>query len=121
MMIQLLGTIKPPPQFGNTGQYAANPTGLIVLLSNLVKFFIVVGGLWAFFNIILAGFTYITAGDNPEELAKASQRLYMSLVGLVVMLASFILASIISYVLYGDATTILNPQLYGPTSYNLVR
>jgi type IV secretion system pilin len=88
--------------------------GLIGLLSNIIKLIMLVGGLWAFFNLIIAGFTYITSGDNPEEVKKAGQRMTMSLIGLVLVVGSFAITAIISWLLYGEPGYILNPQIYGP-------
>ena len=113
--IQIVGSVSPPPHLGNTG-YGAEVTegGLISLISNIIKLVMAVGGLWAFINIILAGLAYIQSGDKPEEIQKAGQRIYMSVIGLVIMLGSFLLTGLISWLLYGDATYILNPQIYGP-------
>ena len=116
MILQnLIGTINAPPQFGGTG-YAANVAsgGLVSIIDNLARFIIIIGGIWAFANVILAGFAYIQQGDQPEKLQQAHQRLTMSLIGLVLMIGSFVLAGIISYILYGNAATILSPIIYGP-------
>jgi hypothetical protein len=38
----------------------------------------------------------------------------MSLIGLVILVGSFLLAGIIGHLLYGDASALLNPRIYGP-------
>lgn len=91
-----------------------NKTGMLGLASNLIKIFMIVAGLFSFINLILAGFSYISAGDKPEEIKKAGERIYMSMIGLVLIVGSFVLAAIIGYLLYGDSTAILQPKLYGP-------
>ncbi len=110
-----IGNVAPPPQFG-PGGYAADiqSGGLLQLVSNIVKLIIIVGGLWAFFNLLIAGITYITSGDKPDEIQKATQRINLSLIGLLVLVGSFVLAGIFGYLLYGDASAILNPKIYGP-------
>ncbi|NMC35868.1 hypothetical protein GYA49_02370 [Candidatus Beckwithbacteria bacterium] len=117
LLSPLIGQFTPPPQFKgllNPNGYAADPSGLIMLISNLVKFFIILGGLAAFVNFLLAGFQYITQGDKPDELSRIHTKMYMSIIGLVVMVSAVVLTGIISFILYGDPSFILNPQVYGP-------
>lgn len=112
----IIGNVSPPPQFTGSGYNANVTVGLMPFISNIIKLVIVIGGLVAFINLIMAGFSYIISGDNPEELNKAHQRIYMSLIGLVLMVGSFVLTGVISFLLFGDASAILNPQIYGPTN-----
>jgi hypothetical protein len=102
---------------GLTGECSeVGGTGLIGLVSNIVRLVIVLGGLWTFINLLMAGFTYVTAGENAESLVNAHKKIYMSLIGMAVMVGSFALTAVISYLFYGDAGTILNPVIYGPGS-----
>ena len=117
LLSPLIGQVTPPPQLKgalNPNGYATDPSGLIMLISNLVKFFIVLGGLFTFVNFLLAGFQYITLGDKPDELSRIHAKLYMSIIGLVVMVGAVVLTGVISYLLYGDPSFILNPTFYGP-------
>lgn len=88
--------------------------GLIPLLSNVLKTAMVIAGLWAFINLILAGFTYVTSGDKPDELKKANSLMTNSLIGLAIIVSSFTIAAIVGWILYGDAGALLNPRIYGP-------
>jgi len=118
LISQVIGKIGTPKQIEDSyGQIAdINKGGLIGLLSNVIKIVIVVGGLWAFINLILAGITFITSGDKPDELSKANNRMTMSLLGLIIMVGSYSLAGIIGKVLFGEWNAILNPVIYGPGS-----
>lgn len=94
---------------------ANNPGGGIIgFASNLIKLIMIIGGLWAFINLILAGFTYITSQGNPEKITQANQQMYNSLIGLTIMVGSFVLAAITGWLLFGDASAILIPKIYGP-------
>lgn len=109
----VIGDIIAPEQL--SGGYGADVTsGLVPLISNIIKVIMVVGGLWAFINIILAGITFITSGDSPDDIKKANQRMTMSGLGLVLMVGSFTLAGIFGWLLYRDATAFINPKIYGP-------
>lgn len=88
--------------------------GLTTLVSNLIKFAIVAAGLFAFVNMIVAGWQYLGSNGQPEMIAAAWRRMYMSLIGLAVMVASFAIAALAGQLLLGDYTAILNPKIYGP-------
>lgn len=116
MSFGIFGTIENPlgTAFGEAGQYATVTSGLPLLISNIVRLVTVVAGLWMFFNFITAGFTYITAGGEAEKINRAWQMIWQSLIGLVIVVAAFVIAGIASQFLFGDVKTILNPVIYGP-------
>lgn len=108
-------TLPEPLASGYGGAFSATGTGgIIAFVSNLIKLIMILGGIWALVNIILAGFTYITTQGNPEKIVQANQQIFMSLIGLSIMVISFILAAVIGWLLFGDASAILAPKIYGP-------
>lgn len=109
----IFGQISPP-----TGNYSPNIEGLTQLITNLLRLAILGAGLWAFLNILIAGFNFITAAGDPKKVANAWERIYLSITGLVVIVASFILAAIIGYLIFGDPLFILQPQIYKPVIIN---
>ncbi len=117
-IIQFIGKIDPPAQldgFGPDVTGGGTPgQGLLGLASNIIKLIMVVGGIWSFINLIIAGITYITAADNPDELKKANQKMTNSLIGLVIMFGSFTVAGIIGWLFFKDSTALLNPKIYSP-------
>ena len=74
----------------------------------------VIGGLFAFFNLVIAGYGFLSAGDDPKKIEAAWKKIWQSMLGLLFILGSFILAAIFGYLLFGDATAILKPKIYGP-------
>jgi hypothetical protein len=88
--------------------------GLVNFLNNIFKLLIVVGGLYALFNIIMAGYGYMSAGDDPKKLEAAGAKIWQSLVGLLIIASAFVLAAIFGWLLFKDATLILKPKVYGP-------
>jgi len=116
-MIGIFGEISPPP--GVSNWINANPqgavAGLVPFLNAIVKLLIVVAGLYAFFNIILAGYAFLSAGgDDPKKFEAAWAKIWQSLIGLMFVAASFILAAVFGYIIFGDATAILYPKITGP-------
>lgn len=109
------GNLNPPVAGMNsaidptTGQL----TGLLDFLNNILRLVFIAAGLWVFVNLILAGFQYINAGGDSEAVATAWARIWQSILGLVIIVASFLVAAIIGIVMFGNPMAILNPSL-GP-------
>ena len=113
-MIAIFGQITPPAPFV-TGKYGGlTEGGLIGFLNNIIRILIVIGGLWAFLNIILAGYGFLGGGSDPKKVAESWQKIWQSLIGLLFIVGSFVLAAIIGFLLFGDPTAILKPNIYGP-------
>ncbi len=88
--------------------------GLTVFLTNILRLVFVVAGLFAFFNLILAGFQFMSAGGDSKAIEKAMSKIWQSLIGLILVVGSFALAALFGYLLFGDAGFILNPKIYAP-------
>ena len=108
-MLQIFGTIDPPTWIGNP-----QASGLITLISNIVRFAISTGGLFVFFNIVLAGYQFISGGGDPKAISSAWAKIYQSLIGLVIIAGSLLITAIVSLIIFKDATFIINPEIYGP-------
>jgi hypothetical protein len=102
------------PLAGGYGDVANPSGGLIGFLSNVLRFIAIAGGLWSLVNMVIAGFTYISAGHDPKQTVLAWQKIYMSLIGLVVIVASYAIAALLGFLLFDNPSAILNPQIYGP-------
>jgi len=117
-MLQVFGQLAPPPPFqtgpGIANQYGDITTGLVSLLNNIIRLLIMVGGLWAFINLILAGYGFLSAGDDPKKVASAWQKIWQSMMGVLFIIGSFVLASIFGYLLFGKADFFFKPIIYGP-------
>lgn len=106
----LFGTVTNP--LATT--YGDYNTGLIALLTNIIRLAFVAAGVFALFNFIVAGFQYMNAGGDAKALAAAWSRIWLSLVGLIILVGSFALAALFGLLFFGNAGFILNPVIYGP-------
>lgn len=115
----LLGTevVNPLDTLNPGGGYTDVSTGLPSFVSNLITIIFIAGGLYAFFNLMIAGFTYITAAGDTKKIEAATASINTTLIGLVVMVAAAAITGIISFVLFGSASAILSPVINGPGSY----
>ena len=114
IILDAIGNVSAPTNvFGGSG-YSSEAGGLIVFFNNILRLLAVIGGLWAFLNIVLAGYGFLGASDDPKKMEAAWGKIWQSLMGLLFIIGSFVLAAIFGYVLFKDATAILKPVIYGP-------
>lgn len=107
----IVGTVTNPLPRAYQGVASG---GLILFITNIIRLMFVVGGMYAFVNLIIAGFQYMNAGGDTKQLTAAFGRIWGSLLGLIILVGSFALAALFGYLLFGDAGFILNPKIYGP-------
>lgn len=105
----VIGSVTSPL----TGTYSTLG-GVGPFITNIIRLLFVVAGVYALFNFLIAGFEYINAGGDSKKLDKAWSRIWQSLMGLVIMVASFAIASLFGYIIFGSGFSIFNPTIYGP-------
>lgn len=119
-MLQAFGSIENPlkiisPQ-NNYGDVDFMQGGLVMFITNLFRFFTLIAGLWALFNFIFAGFQYVTSQGDPKQLEEARNKIFMSVIGLVIIAGSFAFIAILSKIFFGDYGAVIRPVIYGPGS-----
>ena len=115
-MLQIIGEIDPPPGVATwMDRYSMGEVvGLIPFATALLRLIITLAGLYAFLNIIIAGYQFMSAGGDSKKIGEAWSRIWQSLMGLLLVAGSFVLAAIFGWLLFGDARAILHPSIYGP-------
>jgi hypothetical protein len=95
----------PLPQFGGEPEITKTP-----LLSDYVRYifnFVVgISGLIAFGVIVFGGIRYLTSAGNPTTMADAQNQIFSALIGLLVILGSYLLLTTIN-----PQLIIISPQL----------
>jgi len=106
-LAQLFGTINAPP---GVSEY----TGLTNFISNIVKLLIVGAGIYALFNIVTAGYSFMSAGGDPKKIADAWSKIWQTLMGLMFAAGSIVLAAIFGRIIFGNANALLQITIFGP-------
>lgn len=107
-----IGKISPPVNISPAiDPLTGELTGIISFTNTLLRLAFIVGGLWSFLNIVLAGFGFLSAGGDDKKIAKSWAQMWQSLIGILFIVSSFVLAAIIGIVLFKDPSAILNPKL----------
>lgn len=107
----IIGCISPPPNIPSGIGPQGQLTGITTFLNSILKLLFIAAGLYGFFNIILAGFDFISAGGDAKMIARAWSRIWQTVLGLLIIVSSFLLAAIIGIILFKDPTAILQPSL----------
>jgi len=109
------------PNIGRVGQpfptlnFGTLEEGAIGVLLNLVfNVLIVVAGIYALFNFILAGYSFLSAGDDPKKVESAWSKIYLSVIGLLFAAGSLILAAIFGQLIFGNYSALINPAIPVP-------
>ncbi len=114
-MEHFIGKITPPAVIKNfTPGDPGSPEGLVILFNNILRLLIVVAGIYALLNFILAGYAFMSAGGDPKKIDTAWNKIWQSMVGLLLIAVSFALAALLGKLLFNNAGAILNPKIYGP-------
>jgi len=83
--------------------------GLITFLSSLTSLLVIISGLFSLVNFIFAGYLYLGSNGNPQQLQAAGNKIVQSLIGLVIVAGAFIIAGLIGFLFFKDATFLFNP------------
>lgn len=67
-------------------------------LGNIVNGIFALSGIAAVILIILSGIRLLVSGGDPEKVARARKSLYYSIVGFLVVLFSFLILQVVSFV-----------------------
>ena len=89
----------------------SNPVDTTGFLRSIIIFIIVLAGIFSFWQILLAGFSYITASGDKAKVEMAQLKITHALIGLVIIAISFVLSAIAGKILFNDPNFILNPKI----------
>lgn len=65
-------------------------------IRNVIKVIASLAGLVATGFFVAGGFTYITSSGNPEQLDRAKRTVTWSAIGLVIVIAAFVISNIVT-------------------------
>src|SRR5581483_2992803 len=97
-----LGTVKPPREISKFGDVSQGGIGKFLNLA--IKLIIVGGGIYALFNLVLAGYAFLSAGEDPKKMEAAWAKIWQTALGLIFMAGAFVLAAIFGQLIFNDWT-----------------
>ena len=112
-----IGTIMKPEAvqtFDTSGGIGEGDIGILFFVSRLFTYITILAGVWAFANLLLAGYTYITSSGNAQTHTKVRDKLTMSILGLILIVTVYTVGALLGTIFFGDATYFINPTIEGP-------
>lgn len=92
---------EPGPAFGKIIQF-----GLRAL--------VVGAGIYALFNLVLAGYSFMSAGEDSKKVSAAWAQIYQTIMGLAFSAGAFVLAAIFGQLLFNNPLFLLQPTIPTP-------
>ncbi len=86
---------SPVPTIPSMGSRTGTVTGLVSILSDIVKWIYVIFFIVAVMFVIFAAFTYLTAGGDAEKVGNAKNQIIYAAVAIIVALLAVSLKAII--------------------------
>jgi len=93
------------PEFG--GFNLKNNQNLNEIVAWFYYFIVSVAGIAAFFALILGGFEWMTSAGDPSKVSSAKERMSSAMLGLIIILASYLILQVIN----PELTTLNLPDL----------
>lgn len=110
------GTVNQPPGVSIYQTNSGNTpgSGLALLIANLLRTLIVIAGLYAVVNFLLAGYSFMSAGGDPKKIEDSWAKIYQTIIGLLFTVGAFVIAAMVSRLLFGDFGYIFQLRVFGP-------
>lgn len=103
------GQISPPVEV--TGFASTGGEAVAKLIQMAIWLLIIGAAIYSLFNFVLAGYSFLSAGDDSKAVAGAWAKIYQTGIGLAVAAGAFVLAAIFGQLIFGSPTFILSPVL----------
>ena len=81
----IFGKVSPPP--GVAEYQSGDLSGLPSFVNNILKLLIIGAGIYSVFNLVLAGYDFLSAGDDPKKVTAAWSKIWQTLLGLAVIIS----------------------------------
>jgi hypothetical protein len=106
----IIGEVNPPPGVENIG---GGIEGIPIFVNMILRLLIVGAGIYAVFNLVIAGYAFMSAGDDPKKVAGAWAKIWQTLMGLAFAAGAFVLAAIFGKILFNDYNALLQFKIFG--------
>ena len=108
--VDIFGAVNPPPGLEGRGLLEG---GLTSFINSILGLLIVGAGLFALFNLVTAGYNFMSAGDDPKKVAVAWKKIWQTIMGLAFTAGAFVLAALIGQLVFGNPTQFLEFRIFG--------
>jgi hypothetical protein len=110
-----IGNFELIGPLGNRTTYTNTFSMFETLISNVLGLLTILAGLYFFFQIILAGYNWISAGGDKQAVQNAQKKVSNAVLGLIIIVLAYVITGVLSRFLglnilfIGDVLTNLHP------------
>lgn len=108
----IFGQVTPPP--GVAAYQGGQLSGLPLFVNNILKLLIIGAGIYSVFNLVLAGYAFLSAGDDPKKVTAAWSKIWQTLLGLTFAAGAFVLAALFGKIIFNDPKALLEIKIFTP-------
>jgi hypothetical protein len=101
----VVGSLTPPESVVKA------PSDAGKFMSAIISFIVVIAGVYALWQLLTGGLGYVTSNGDKAKVQESTQKMFMAILGLTVIGASFIIAAVVSKLLFGNSSVIFSPTL----------
>lgn len=91
-----IGTGDGLGPFSNVNTAVGGLMGVTKIISGIIGIMTIAAGIWFFFNFIIGGIQWISAGGDKHNLEQARQRITNAFVGLIIVVAGWTILALAS-------------------------
>lgn len=106
MIAGIFGNIPNPTQYKSP-----DGEGLFQFINQIFQLTGIIAGIYFAINLITAGYMYLSANGDIKKTEQAWNKIWQSILGMIIVASAFVLASVIGNLLGID---IMNPIIKGP-------
>lgn len=107
----IIGEVSPPPGVRDIG--GGGIEGIPIFINMILKLLIAGAGIFAVINLVMAGYAFMSAGDDPKKVAGAWAKIWQTMLGLAFAAGAFVLAAIFGKILFNDYNALLQFRIFG--------
>jgi hypothetical protein len=106
------GTVTVPAGLSKFGTDPGTSFGKMIQFS--LRVLVIGAAVYAVFNLVLAGYSFMSAGDDSKKVAGAWAQISQTIIGLAFSAGAFVLAAIIGQLLFDNPLFLLTPTIPTP-------
>lgn len=106
------GTVTVPAGLSSYGTEPGPAFGKLIQFG--LRALVVGAGIYALFNLVLAGYSFMSAGDDSKKVSAAWAQIYQTIIGLAFTAGAFVITGIISQLIFGYSDFLLKPVIPMP-------
>jgi hypothetical protein len=93
---QIGGTgLGPFGNLGASGDKLAGINGIVNGVSSIIGLLTIIAAIWFLFQILFAGYQWISAGGDPKQLQSARDRIVHAFIGIVIVIAAWSMLALV--------------------------